>query len=77
MTTIAYGIPEPAHVTVEVYNVSGQRIAALVDEDMDAGTHEVLWRGRNDDGESVGSGIYFYRITVGEFSSSRKMILPK
>ncbi len=77
VTTIAYSIPAPAHVTVEVYNVSGQRTATLVDEDMDAGTHEVLWRGRNDDGESVGSGIYFYRITVGEFSSSRKMILLK
>jgi flagellar hook assembly protein FlgD len=64
-------------VTVEVYNVSGQRTATLVDEDMDAGAHEVLWRGRSDSGEPVGSGIYFYRITVGEFSSSRKMILLK
>jgi hypothetical protein len=77
VTTIAYSIPEAGHVTVEVYNVCGQRTATLVDEHMSAGGHEVVWRGISDDGEPVGSGIYFYRITVGEFSTARKMILLK
>jgi len=77
VTTIAYGIPEAGHVSVEVYNVSGQRTATLVDEDMDAGVHEVLWRGVNDDGESVGSGIYFYRVSSGGSTSMKKMILLK
>ncbi len=77
VTTIAYGIPETGHVTIEVYNVSGRTIATLVDEDIEAGTHEVVWRGRNDDGESVGSGIYFYRIRSGESTSMKKMILLK
>jgi hypothetical protein len=77
VTTIAYGIPEAGHVTIEVYNVNGRTIATLVDEDIDAGVHEVVWRGRNDDGEPVGSGIYFYRIHSGEFTSMKKMILLK
>jgi hypothetical protein len=77
VTTIAYSIAQPGHVTVEVYNISGQRTATLVDEHVLAGAHEVLWRGRGDDGEPVGSGIYFYRIRSGEFTSMKKMILLK
>ena len=77
VTTIAYSIPQPGHVSVEVYNIRGQRTATLVDEHMSAGGHEVVWRGINDDGEPVGSGIYFYRIRSGELASMKKMILLK
>ncbi len=76
-TTIAYNIAQPGDVLLEIYNVAGQRMRTLVDERRSSGPHEVMWDGRNDHGESVGSGIYFYRIMSDEFTSMKKMILLK
>ncbi len=71
-TTIRYALPEDAQVSLVVYNVTGQKIKTLVDEEQEAGYHECVW-----DGKDVASGIYFYRLDAGGFVETRKMILLK
>ncbi len=74
-TVIRYGIPTMVRVTIDIFDVSGRRITRLVDEVQDAGVHSVQWSGRNSDLNAVSSGVYFYRLTAGKESVSRKMIL--
>jgi flagellar hook assembly protein FlgD len=70
-------VPEATHVKLEVINLLGQRVATLVDRQMTAGTHVVDWHGRDDAGQTVATGIYFYRLIAGEFTGSKKMLLLK
>jgi hypothetical protein len=76
-TEIRFSIPSTSRVSLDVFNVTGQRIVTLVDEILAAGQHSVVWDGRDTDGNSVSSGIYFYRIVSGEFAATRKMVLLK
>lgn len=77
-TTIRYAVAQrPQHVKLAVYDVLGKLVTTLVDETRPAGTYAVHWDGRNSRGESVGSGTYIYRITIGEFSQTRKMVLVR
>jgi len=76
-TSIEYSLPQPAHVTVDIYTVLGQRVRSLVDRQQTAGTHSVIWDGTNASGESVATGIYFYRIQAGEYAATKKMLLLK
>ena len=75
-TTITYRLPESAHVTLNVYNLLGEKIATLVDESQSPGFKSVVWNG----GHSA-SGVYVYRIVAdygsGSFTQSRKMLLTK
>jgi flagellar hook assembly protein FlgD len=71
-TVIRYDLPVDAHVELKVYNMLGQEVASLVDETQSAGFKSVEW-----DGSRMGSGVYYYRVTAGSFSSVRKMILIK
>jgi hypothetical protein len=63
--------------TLNIYNVLGQRVKTLVDEVQPAGSYRVTWNGRNDTGQRVSSGVYFYRLTRGEEAATRKMVLLK
>ena len=74
-TEIRFELSKRTAVNLEVYNVSGQRVRTLVDESRSAGTHAVTWDGRDDNGSSVSSGVYFYRLRAGDFSESRRMTL--
>ncbi|MFQ5745197.1 MAG: FlgD immunoglobulin-like domain containing protein, partial [Acidobacteriota bacterium] len=62
-TTIAFTAPERGRVTVEVFDLRGVRLRMLLDAEVDAGSHEVRWDGRDAAGKSVASGVYFYRVT--------------
>jgi hypothetical protein len=70
-TTIRFDVPAFEWVRLEIFNILGQRVAALIDGPMDAGSHEVTWNA----GSEVSSGVYFYRIQVGTFTDSKKMML--
>jgi hypothetical protein len=61
-TTIRYTLPLPSRVTLEVFNILGQRVRTLVDGDQYAGTFYVVWDGTNGDGKRVASGVYIYRL---------------
>ena len=76
-TDINFDLPKNAHVELSVFNILGQTVTTLVSGDMPAGNHQVSWDGTDSDGGSVASGIYFYRISAGDFSSSKKMMLLK
>jgi hypothetical protein len=76
-TVINYALPTTTQVELTVFNVLGQRVAVLVNGPQSAGSHTALWNGCNDGGTSVASGVYFYRLSAGEFIQSRKMLLLK
>lgn len=80
-TTIRFDVPDTqssgVHVQLRVYNLLGELVRTLVDETKLAGQHLALWDGRNEQSEVVGTGIYIYRITAGNFSETRRMTLQK
>jgi flagellar hook assembly protein FlgD len=64
-------------VRIEIFNVLGQRVSVLVDEEQTAGFYSTVWSGKDDHGYAVGSGMYICRMTAGEFTVSRKLILVR
>jgi hypothetical protein len=70
--TIEYGLPVSSRVTIEIFDITGSRVAALKDEYEEAGNHKIIWNAGN-----VTSGTYFYRIVAGEFSEVGKATLVK
>lgn len=71
-TTITYSLSKDAYVHLKLYNIIGQEIATLVNKEMLAGTYSIVWNAQN-----VPSCLYFYKITVGNFSKTNKMMLLK
>ncbi len=76
-TSITFTLSAESDVSLAVYALTGQRIQTLVDRRLSAGRHTYLWDGRDRDGLSASSGVYLIRITAGERSAVRKMILVK
>jgi hypothetical protein len=76
-TTIRYSVAEDGPVTIDVFNSRGQLVKTLVNDSKAAGNHSVVWDGRDNNGSSVSSGIYYYKMYAGKYSSTRKMILMK
>jgi hypothetical protein len=76
-TEIEYSLPQASRVQLTVYNVLGQQTRALVSREESAGTHHIIWDGRDDQGTPVASGVYFYRLTAGSYMETRKMMLLK
>ena len=66
VTTIEYSLPERSHVTIEVYNIIGQKIRTLVDREESAGSYTVSWNGTNSADVSVSTGVYLYRFQAGD-----------
>lgn len=76
-TTIRFDLPDRSRVILEIYNLLGERVATLVDSFVGAGRHSVVWNGRNENGQTVGSGVYLVRLRAGHFAGTRKMLLLK
>jgi hypothetical protein len=76
-TTIRYNLKENDTVTLEVYNVKGQLVKTLVNEAKAAGNHNVVWKGLDNNNHPVSSGVYFFKMYTGKYSSTKKMILMK
>jgi hypothetical protein len=74
-TRIGYLIPKTSHVRLEIFNLLGQRIRTLVDEYQAFGERSVTWDGRDDQCESVASGVYFYRLQTEDFVETKKMVV--
>ena len=73
-TTIAYAVEQPGPVRVTVYDLLGRRVRTLVEETQSPGAYEVGWDGRDDAGQPVASGTYFYRLRVGDAVSSKQAL---
>lgn len=76
-TTISYHLEQEGHVSLEVFNVLGQRTVTLVDGVQAAGTHAVVWAGKDTHGDDVASGMYFYRLRTDVGVLTKKMVLLK
>ena len=76
-TTIRFQIPNKSYTKLEVYNSKGQKIKTLVDSELPAGAHQVVWNGDDNNSKPVVSGVYFYRLSNGKFQKTNKMLLIK
>lgn len=76
-TTIPFTLDEASRVVIRVYDVLGARVATVLDTELAAGGHTAAWNGVGEDGARVASGTYFYTLTRGERSLSRKMVVLK
>jgi hypothetical protein len=74
-TLIRYEIARSAHVRIKIYNALGQELRVLVDGVKEPGVRSVRWDGRNDAGERVSSGVYFYKMEAADFAATRKMLV--
>lgn len=74
-TTIAFDLPQNSFAELEIYDISGKKVRTVVNKNMEAGSHQVVWNGLDDLGNQVASGVYFYRIQAGEFIAVNKMML--
>ncbi len=72
---IEYGLPAPAKTTLEVYAVSGRLVRSLVNREVPAGIHLVEWDGRNDQGATSASGVYFLRLRAGKDERTMKTVI--
>ncbi len=77
-TSIEFTLRDKTRVNLRVYDVAGQLVRTLLDEDRPSGeVHRVTWDGRNDAGDTVSSGVYFYRLVASDFTQTKKMVLLK
>jgi hypothetical protein len=75
VTVFDLAIPTTTKVKVEVFNLLGQKVKTLLDKELTAGKYQIKWDATNETGESVASGIYFYRLNTDKFTDVKKMIL--
>ena len=77
-TTIEFNNPLQGQVSVNIYNLKGQLVKSLLEDNLKQGLHKVIWRGKDSNGKQVSSGIYFYKISNGNNKSvTKKIILMK
>ncbi len=73
-TTISYSLEKPEHVSVRIYDTAGRLVRTLENRDRAAGTYQVVWNGRDNASRPVASGIYFMRMSAGNYGKSRKIV---
>lgn len=76
-TNISYSLPEPGHVSLRIYDLRGLLVRTLVDEPRSAGEHVEVWRGQDQSGAAVSSGVYFARLVSEHGVLTRKMVLTR
>lgn len=76
-STLSFSIPESGPVRVDLFDVSGRIVRTLFDGAMARGPHALVWDGRNAAGRDVGAGVYFYRLTAGAATSTRRAVLTR
>ncbi len=76
-TTIVFELDRPGAVSLSIYNLAGGKVITLLEEEMAAGQHEIRWDGRDSKGKELSSGNYFYRLSEGDRSITKKLVLLK
>ena len=76
-TTIRYALSSDENVSIDIYNIRGQKVCSLVDAVKEAGYHTAVWSGKDNSSKQVASGIYFYKFQAGKTITMKKMILMK
>lgn len=73
--SLEFGVWRPVHTTLTIYNILGERVRTLLDENRLPGSYQVIWDGKDEKGKEVASGVYFYKLKVGENSVTKRMVL--
>ena len=76
-TTISYGVATTGHITLSVYDITGRLVSTLVDGQVNAGNHQVMWNGLDDMGMPVSAGVYIYSLENEVSTMTRKMVFMK
>ncbi|NLA45583.1 MAG: T9SS type A sorting domain-containing protein, partial [Candidatus Cloacimonetes bacterium] len=76
-TEIHFSLAEPGKVIIDIYNQKGELVRNLLNGNFTAGNNKVFWDGLDNQGKIVSSGVYYYRMRNGAYSSTRKMLLLK
>lgn len=76
-TRISFALPEAQKTTLEIFNISGQKVGTLIDDYLDVGRYDITWNGIGNEGKSVSSGVYFYRLSTDSRSITKRMTLIK
>jgi hypothetical protein len=76
-TTIKFDLPRRSVVSIDIFNLLGQKVFSLLDQDCSAGSYRVDWDGSTDLGQTASTGVYFYRFRTENFIETKKMILLK
>jgi len=76
-TTISYDLKNDTKIKLEIFNIKGQKVITLEDGEKTTGHHNIVWNGKDSEGGSVSSGIYFYQLITEKYSSVKKMVLMK
>jgi fibronectin type 3 domain-containing protein len=76
-TTLKFGLPVQSDVRLTVYDILGREVTVLLNENLEAGYHEIIWDGKNRQGKDIASGVYFYRLETEDLSDIKKMLLLK
>jgi hypothetical protein len=76
-TVLRFSLAVPTVAQLTIFNIVGQHVRSLVDNELTAGEHEVEWDGSDDSGRPVATGVYLYRLTAGPYDQTRKMLLLK
>ena len=76
-TRISFSLPQNSKVALKIFDMLGREIKTIINEEMNAGNHSTIWNGDNNLGNKVSSGVYIYRLTAGDYISTKKMVLMK
>jgi flagellar hook assembly protein FlgD len=76
-TVIRFATKDPGNVKITVYNIKGQVVKTLTNQNYSSGNHQLIWNGKDDKGRSVSSGIYMYRMETPSYTKTMKMMLMK
>jgi len=76
-TTISFNLPKAENVNLSIYNVKGQLVKTLANDRLNAGDHNIVWNGLDNNNNQTASGVYFYKLSAGNFSEMKKMVLVK
>jgi flagellar hook assembly protein FlgD len=74
---IRFQLPATSNVSLKIYNITGQLVNTLVSEVRPAGYYSTIWNGKNDKGQTMSNGVYFYSLEAGSFKATKKITLIK
>ena len=77
ITIINYQLLQQSDVVITIYDISGRKVRELINDNESAGYKSVMWDSRNDYGQIVSGGVYFYNLKIGDYNLTRKMVLMK